>query len=159
MAIVYEEFGRSLAPSPHWASCVLSAKVLNWLELTRNRRLQPGIASGETIVVPAWLEPKNGFGPEGVQMRAVKQGDGYVLNGTKLMVQFAGHANRLLVLARVGEVCGCDRLACGSDSEWCKADTVNAIMQGDALYRVDFNSVAAAADVWVQKISGTHGMK
>ncbi len=104
MAIVYEEFGRALAPSPHWASCVLSATLI---ELAGTAAQQdeylPGIASGETIIVPAWLEPKNGFGPEGVQLRAVKNGDAYTLSGTKLMVPFAASAQRLLVLARCGE--------------------------------------------------------
>jgi alkylation response protein AidB-like acyl-CoA dehydrogenase len=149
MAIVYEEFGRSLAPSPHWASCVLSAKVLELAGTDAQQSvLLPGIASGETIVVPAWLEPKNGFGPEGVQMRAVKQGDGYVLNGTKLMVQFAGHANRLLVLARVGEgVADVIGLLVDPTATGVKL-TRERNHADDALYQVDFSNVAvAAADV------------
>jgi len=146
MAIVYEEFGRSLAPSPHWASCVLSAKVL---ELAGSAEQQaawlPGIAAGEAIIVPAWLEPKNGFGPEGVQMRAAKQGEGYVLNGTKLMVQFASSASRLLVLARVGEgvedVVGLlvDPKAAGVKL------TRERNHADDALFQVDFSNVAVAA--------------
>jgi alkylation response protein AidB-like acyl-CoA dehydrogenase len=82
----------------------LSAKLLELAGTeAQQETLLPSIASGETIVVPAWLEPKNGFGAEGMQLRAVKQNDNYVLNGTKLMVQFAGHAeSRLLVLARSG---------------------------------------------------------
>lgn len=153
MAIVYEEFGRALAPSPHWSSCVLSAKLL---ELAGTEQQQaawlPGIASGEAIVVPAWLEPRNGFGPEGVQLRAVKQGDGYVLNGTKLLVQFAGSATRLLVLARTGDgvedVAGLlvDPKAAGVmlTPERNHAD--------DTLFQVDFANVAVpAADVLVQQ--------
>ena len=149
MAIVYEEFGRSLAPSPHWASCVLSAKLL---ELAGSDAQQaqwlPGIASGESIIVPASLEPKNGYGPEGIQLRAVKQGDGYVLNGTKLMVQYASSANRLIVLARTGEgvtdVAGLlvDPQAAGVTL---KRERNHA---DDTLFQVDFNGVTvAAADV------------
>jgi len=108
MAIVYEEFGRALAPSPHFASSVLSAKVIelagtaeqqnNWL---------PKIPTGEAIIVPAWIEAGNGFEAEGVQLSAkpsnLKQApNGYLLNGTKLMVPFAKSATRLLVLARDG---------------------------------------------------------
>ena len=103
MAIVYEEFGRSLAPSPHWASCVLSAKVLELAGSDEQKQaLLPEIAAGSAIVVPAWTEPKNGFGANGVQMQATAQGDGFVLNGTKVMVQFASSASKLLVLARTG---------------------------------------------------------
>jgi alkylation response protein AidB-like acyl-CoA dehydrogenase len=149
MAIVYEEFGRSLAPSPHWASCVLSAKLL---ELAGSAEQQaawlPGIASGEAIIVPAWLEPKNGFGPEGVQMRAIKQGDAYVLNGTKLMVQFAGSADRMLVLARSGEGVE-DVIGLLVDPKTPGVKVTRARNHADdALYQVDFSNVTVAtADV------------
>jgi alkylation response protein AidB-like acyl-CoA dehydrogenase len=104
-AILYEEFGRALAPTPHFQSAVLCAGALiqagsdaqksSWL---------PGIAAGERILTPAWLEPRNGFGPKGVQLRAQAEGDGFVLSGTKLHVTFAGAADRLLVFARTGDV-------------------------------------------------------
>ena len=146
MAIVYEEFGRALAPSPHWASCVLSAKLLELAGTeAQQETLLSGIASGETIVVPAWLEPKNGFGAEGVQLRAVKQNDNYILSGTKLMVQFASSANRLLVLARNGE--GVDDvigLLVDPKSAGVKI-TRTRNHADDALYQVDFNNVTVAA--------------
>jgi alkylation response protein AidB-like acyl-CoA dehydrogenase len=63
----------------------------------------PKIASGDAILVPAWLEPRNGYGPRGVQLRAVSDGDGFVLSGQKWHVPFASSATRLLVLARTGE--------------------------------------------------------
>jgi len=92
-AIVYQELGRALAPSPHFASSVLSAGVLQragseWL---------PRVTSGEAIVTPAWLEPGRGFGPAGVTL------DGQRLTGTKRHVHFAAAADRLLVLARDGD--------------------------------------------------------
>ena len=57
-------------------------------------------------MTPAWLEPENGFGPRGVQLRAVPDGDGYVLSGTKRHVAFAKAATRLVVLARTGDEAG-----------------------------------------------------
>jgi len=149
MVIVYEEFGRSLAPSPHWASCVLSEKLLELAgtDAQKNAWL-PGIASGEAIIIPAWLEPGNGLGPEGVQMRAVQYADTYTLNGTKLMVQFASSATRLLVLARVGEgVHDVIGLLVNSQSPGVKL-TRTRNHADDALYQVDFDNVAVgAADV------------
>ncbi len=103
-AIVYEELGRGLAPTPHFVSSVIGAGGLlaagsdaqkeEWL--TR-------IAAGEAILAPAWLEPGNGFGAKGVQLRASRDGDDYVLSGEKRHVQFASAASRLIVLVRSGD--------------------------------------------------------
>jgi alkylation response protein AidB-like acyl-CoA dehydrogenase len=103
-AIVYEELGRALAPVPHFASCVLSARTLAAAGSDEQKRAWlPAIASGDAIVVPAWLEPRNGFGPKGVQAKAEVSGDEAVITGTKVHVPFASSAARLLVLARTGE--------------------------------------------------------
>ena len=103
-AIVYEEFGRSLAPSPHFASSVLGAGVLLKAGSdAQKQELLPAIAKGDAILTTAWLEPQNGFGPKGVQARAGVLGDGYVLNGTKWHVPFAAAATHLIVVARTGD--------------------------------------------------------
>jgi alkylation response protein AidB-like acyl-CoA dehydrogenase len=99
-AVVYQEFGRALAPSPHFVSSVMAAGVLAAAgsDAQKNEWL-PKIASGEAIISTAWLEPGNGFGTRGVQARAV---DG-AITGTKWHVPFASSATRLLVLARTGD--------------------------------------------------------
>jgi alkylation response protein AidB-like acyl-CoA dehydrogenase len=56
------------------------------------------------VLTPAWLEPENGFSPEGVQLRATQVGDGFRLDGVKRHVGFAAAADRLVVLARTGDV-------------------------------------------------------
>src|SRR5262245_54032204 len=100
-AVVYEEFGRALAPSPHFVSAVISAGLLLAAGSAEQKKtwLQK-IASGEAVLTPAWLEPGNGFGPAGVQLRAKPDGDGFRLSGTKRHVLFASAAARLVVLAR-----------------------------------------------------------
>lgn len=103
-AILYEEIGRALAPSPHFVSCVLSAGAL--LRAGSEEQKQawlPKIASGDAILTPAWLEPRNGFGPRGVQVRAAADGDDFVISGAKWHVHFASSATRLVVLARTGD--------------------------------------------------------
>jgi len=103
-AIVYAELGRSLAPSPHFASSVLGAGALSLAGSDEQRRSWlPKIASGEAILTPAWLEPKRGYGARGVQIRAERNGAEYRLTGTKQHVPFASAASRLLVLARTGD--------------------------------------------------------
>jgi alkylation response protein AidB-like acyl-CoA dehydrogenase len=102
-AIVYEELGRALAPTPHFASAVVAARVLLAAGSDAQQKAWlPRIASGEAILTPAWLEPDGGFGPKGVQTTAKQGGDGFVLSGVKRHVAFASAATRLVVLARTG---------------------------------------------------------
>lgn len=101
---LYEELGRALAPVPHFVSAVLSGGVLAAAGSEEQARTWlPGIASGERILTPAWLEPEGGFGPAGVQVRAVPSGDGFRITGTKRHVGYAAAADRLVVLARTGD--------------------------------------------------------
>jgi alkylation response protein AidB-like acyl-CoA dehydrogenase len=102
--VVYEEFGRAIAPSPHFVSSILSGGALA-RSGTEEQKLAwlPGIVSGEAILTPAWLEPENSSGPKGVQLRAVPDRDGWTLSGTKRHVAFASSASRLIVLARTGD--------------------------------------------------------
>ncbi|MEE9609042.1 MAG: acyl-CoA dehydrogenase family protein [Myxococcota bacterium] len=102
-AIVYEEFGRALTPTPHFVSSVLGAGALLRAGSPEQRAAWlPKIASGEAILTPAWLEPKRGYGAEGVALEARLDGDTYLLSGEKWHVGFASSATRLLVPVRVG---------------------------------------------------------
>jgi alkylation response protein AidB-like acyl-CoA dehydrogenase len=104
---LYEELGRALAPTPHFVSAVLSGGVLAVAgsEAQKTQWLG-GLASGESVFSPAWLEPENGFSPRGVELRATADGDGFRLNGTKRHVAFAAAADCLVVLARTGDEVG-----------------------------------------------------
>ena len=53
-ALVYEELGRALAPTPHFVSCVLCAGALSAAGSEQQQaEWLPGIASGEAILTPA----------------------------------------------------------------------------------------------------------
>jgi alkylation response protein AidB-like acyl-CoA dehydrogenase len=103
-AVVYEELGRALAPTPHFVSSVLSAGalMLGGSDSQKSEWL-PKIAKGDAILTPAWLEPDRGYGPVGVQTKAEADGGGFKLSGVKRHVHFASSATRLLVLARTGK--------------------------------------------------------
>ena len=144
--LVYEEFGRSLAPTPHFVSCVLSAGALVRAGSDAQRaEWLPRIAKGEAILTPAWLEPENGFSPRGVQVAATASGDGFVLSGTKMHVQFASSADRMVVLARTGpgdtdvDLFLVDPAASGVTL------TQKMSISSDTQYRVDLDGVAVAA--------------
>jgi len=101
---LYEELGRALAPTPHFVSAVLGGGALAAAgsEEQKDRWLRP-IASGEAIVTPAWLEPENGFSARGVEAKAVADASGFTISGVKRHVGYASSADRLLVLARIGD--------------------------------------------------------
>src|SRR3972149_3151633 len=70
-AILYEELGRALAPSPHFVSSAMSGGVLALAGSEEQKQTWlPRIATGDAIVTPAWLQPKWGFAPSGVETRA-----------------------------------------------------------------------------------------
>ncbi|MBV8234274.1 MAG: acyl-CoA/acyl-ACP dehydrogenase [Acidimicrobiia bacterium] len=136
--VMYQELGRSLAPTPHFVSSVVSASVLRRVCSDGQRgEWLPRLATGEAVITPAWLEPEGGFGPAGVTVHV--DGDGR-LTGTKRHVQFAAAADRLLVLARTdgGEVAYVlvDPKAPGVTL------TQQQTIASDSQYRVDFAGAA-----------------
>jgi acyl-CoA dehydrogenase len=60
----------------------------------------PGIASGEIITSFALTEPEAGSDSANVQTRAIKDGDHYVLNGSKRFITNANKADLFTVMAR-----------------------------------------------------------
>jgi acyl-CoA dehydrogenase len=60
----------------------------------------PGIASGEIITSFALTEPEAGSDSANVQTRAIRDGDDYVLNGSKRFITNANKADLFTVMAR-----------------------------------------------------------
>ena len=141
--VVYEELGRALAPTPHFVSCVLSAGALlrSGSDAQKDQWLR-SVASGDAILTPAWVEPDNGFGPLGVQVRAVSSGDGFTITGAKRHVVFASSADRLVVLARTGDdVTDVDLFLVDPAAPGVTL-TQQMSISSDTQYRVDFDGVA-----------------
>jgi alkylation response protein AidB-like acyl-CoA dehydrogenase len=150
--VVYQELGRALAPSPHFASSVISGGVLARAGTDQQRQAWlSAIAAGDAIITPAWLEPGGGFGPEGVQLRASNDGDGWRLAGSKRHVPFARGADRLLVLARTGEEIVL--LLVDPGAAGVALDQQHTIAS-DTQYRVDFDGVRVGADARVGTTDG-----
>ena len=145
--VVYEEFGRSLAPSPHFVSAILSGGVLARSGSAEQKQAWlPGIVSGAVVLTPAWLEPENGFGPAGVQVRALPDGDGWTITGSKSHVPFASSATRLLVLARTGDaVADVDLFLVDPSTDQVTLSQQRTIAS-DAQYRIDLDGVRVTAD-------------
>ena len=143
--VLFEELGRAVAPTPLLESVVMSAGAIRRAgsEAQQSQWL-PRLGAGEAIVVPAWLEPDNSYGPKGVQMRAEPAADGFVLNGTKVLVRFAKAADSLLVLARTGDGEGdVDLFLVDPGSAGVTIEQRHTI-SSDAQFRIDFADVAVS---------------
>jgi acyl-CoA dehydrogenase len=66
----------------------------------QKRKWLPGIASGEIVTSFALTEPEAGSDSASVQTRAVRDGDAYVLNGSKRYITNANRAALFTVMAR-----------------------------------------------------------
>jgi alkylation response protein AidB-like acyl-CoA dehydrogenase len=141
--VLYEEFGRSLAPTPHLVSCVVAAGVIAAGGSAEQRSTWlPQVASGDAIVSVAWLEPDGGFGPAGIQLRAQPDGDGLRLMGAKRHVPFASAATRLLVPARTGDDDEEIALFLVDPTSAGVTLTQQRSVSGDTQYRVDLDGVS-----------------
>jgi alkylation response protein AidB-like acyl-CoA dehydrogenase len=153
-AIVYEELGRALVPTPHFVSAVLAAGLVSRSANEALRKdLLPRIAAGDAIVTVASLEPGGGFAPSGVQVKASRDGDGWRLSGTKRHVPFAQAAGSMVVLARADS---------GRDGDGVVALLVDTTAAGvrleqqltvasDAQFDVELGDVKVGADAVVHE--------
>jgi alkylation response protein AidB-like acyl-CoA dehydrogenase len=140
-AVVYEELGRALVPSPHFVSCVLAAGLLARAGSAAQRaHWLPRIADGSAVLSIAWLEPDGGFGPEGVRLAARPDGDRWRLSGVKRHVAFARAADALIVVARGPD--GLILAIVDAHSEGVTFDQQHSVAS-DTQYQVSFTDVPA----------------
>jgi hypothetical protein len=69
---------------------------------TQQRTWLPGMASGESKVVFAITEPDAGSNTHKLSTTAVRDGDGWLLRGTKYYISGVDEADAILVVARTG---------------------------------------------------------
>ena len=101
LAVLLEEFGRALVPGPFFNSvAVVGLTILDAGSHRQRSELLPRIADGSMIATAALLESDARYGSESVRLSTALHGDGIVLNGTKMFVEFADSADLMLVPAR-----------------------------------------------------------
>ena len=107
LGIVQEELGRCLACVPYFSTVVLAVNALLASGDERaQRELLPRLASGEATATLAVLEPSGSWDLDALQARARREGDGWVVDGTKAFVVDGHTADVLLVAARTPEGLG-----------------------------------------------------
>ena len=103
LAVLLEEMGRCLVPGPFFSTVVLGGlTVLDAGTDAQKQAILPRICSGELTMALALTEPTATYDPWGVETVADRQGDNYVISGTKLFVSDAQAAELLVVVARTG---------------------------------------------------------
>jgi alkylation response protein AidB-like acyl-CoA dehydrogenase len=101
LIVLLEEFGRALVPGPFMSTVIGGAiPLLEAGSEAQKREYLPRIASGELIMTLALTEPSASYEPDGIATTATREGDQYVLNGTKLFVTDAHVAGMMVVVAR-----------------------------------------------------------
>ncbi len=103
VALLAEEQGRRLLPSP-WASTIVAAALLAQAGTPEQReRWLPPLVAGQATLSVAFQEPRGVWHPEQLRSRAVRQGDGWQLTGSKLAVAWGQRADALLLPTRSAE--------------------------------------------------------
>jgi isovaleryl-CoA dehydrogenase len=104
--IVMEEFGKACAGSTlsylaHAILCVNN--IQNNASEEQKEKYLPKLISGEWIGCMGMSEPEYGSDAVGIQTKAKKDGDGYIINGTKMWITNAHYADVAYVYTRTGE--------------------------------------------------------
>ena len=69
----------------------------------QKRRWLPGIAAGELVVAVAMTEPGTGSDLSGIRTSAVRDGDDYVVNGSKVFISNGQNADLIVTAVRTGQ--------------------------------------------------------
>jgi len=94
-----EEMGKALLCSPFFSTVCLAVNALLAAGTEEQKQSHlPGIAEGQTTATLALTEASGRFDANAIQATAKRDGDGYVLNGTKSFV-LDGHTADLLIVA------------------------------------------------------------
>lgn len=101
LAILFEEIGRAAMPSPMFSNIVQGAlPILDWGTEDQKNSILPNVASGKMILTFALAEPQVNYDARYVATKAIPQGDGYLLSGTKLFVSYAHVADKIITVTR-----------------------------------------------------------
>ena len=104
LAVLFEEMGRFVVPSPFLNTAVLGGiPVLEAGTSEQKQAILPKIAAGELIMTMALTEATGQYTADGVDMQATRDGNDFIVNGTKLFIEDAHIANHLLCVVRTDQ--------------------------------------------------------
>ncbi len=99
--VLYEELARrGLSGFGQGVHSICAHYLLNHGTEEQKRRLIPPLASGELIGAIAFTEPGAGSDLRGLRTRAVRDGDHYVVNGSKIFITNGGQGSLLALVVK-----------------------------------------------------------
>ena len=103
LSLLLEEAGRAMLPGPLFSDVVLGGMTIaDAGNEAVKREILPSLAEGRTIVTMALTEPNARLDAAGIETRAERRRDEFVINGAKLFVPNAHVSDYLIVVARTG---------------------------------------------------------
>jgi alkylation response protein AidB-like acyl-CoA dehydrogenase len=101
--LLMEQFGRGLVLEPYLATVVMFGGLLQKAGSDDQKgEFIPRIIAGECLGAFAWLERQSRFELTDVKTTARQEGEGYILDGEKVVVFNGANADHLIVSARTG---------------------------------------------------------
>lgn len=99
--VLQEELSAVEAPTAAIGTTMLVANTLRlWGTLAQKERILPGIVGGEVQVCLGYSEADSGSDVAAARTRAVREGDGWVVNGEKMFTSLAQVADYVFLLTR-----------------------------------------------------------
>ena len=100
MAVLLAEWGAALTPGPLVESAVVSASAIDHFGSdAQKQEWLPGIAIGETVVVPSLVGVDGSTNPNAMGVRASETSNGWVISGTNRFVPYGNSADLVLMSA------------------------------------------------------------
>jgi alkylation response protein AidB-like acyl-CoA dehydrogenase len=153
-ALVLEEIGRNLTPSPFLTTAIAAARAIEGT--AHAEHWYPQILSGEAVVALAVDEGPT-HAPEGTALQAKRQGNGFVLSGSKQFVVHGNSADMVLTLARtagsIGESDGLTLFAVPKGASGLNVESATLVDSSKAA-RLTFEDVSLDADAVVGEVDG-----
>ncbi|MFC2016826.1 acyl-CoA dehydrogenase family protein [Chloroflexota bacterium] len=104
LSVLLEEMGWACLPGPFFSTVVLGAlSILDEGNEEQKQNYLPRIAKGEAILTLALTEPSAKYDAASIAVKATRDKDTYIIDGTKLFVPDAHIADCLLCVARTNE--------------------------------------------------------
>jgi acyl-CoA dehydrogenase len=101
-AIVAEELALAQDTSTGWIvhSPIVAHYINTYADDAQKQRWMPGIISGEKVLAIAMTEPGTGSDLQAVKTTAIRDGDHYVINGSKTFISNGTHCDLLVIVAK-----------------------------------------------------------